>query len=78
MNAAYYDPEKVTRLRKRAGLTKEKFAKALNVTEMTIYRVERGESCSPELLVKIAEFGNTNWKNLLKDQPRSERKIATA
>lgn len=50
---SFYDYQKVAELRRSRGLSKEDMARALGVTLMTVYRIEKG-GCSVELLAKVA------------------------
>jgi transcriptional regulator with XRE-family HTH domain len=67
MKASLYDGGKVRKLREQHGMSKIELAQAAGVTLMTIYRVEGGRHCSPDLLRRIAQIFDTDWRFLLRE-----------
>lgn len=55
MDSRFYDHEKIARARAKKGITQRQLADLTGTKVMTIYRVENGLSCSPELLAEIAQ-----------------------
>jgi len=68
MNAEHYNPELLATARKKAT-TKTELAKTLGVTKMTIYRAEKGESVSYELLSEICREIGIDVKSILVSTP---------
>lgn len=64
MDKQHYNPEILAAARKEKTTQKE-LAEALGVTEMTIYRAEKGESVSYELLSEICRSIGINVKQIL-------------
>lgn len=62
--------------RVRRPMTQGELAKAIGVSLMTICRVERGNSCSPKLLYRLAEYFEVDWRTLLTELyvPKTSRK----
>ena len=67
MKSTLYDCSKVRKLREQNGMSKLELAKTVGVTLMTIYRVENGRHCSPDLLRRIAQTFDTDWRLLLRE-----------
>jgi len=65
MKAPFYDRMKVRKLRESAGLSRAALALEMGVSLMTIHRVENGTACSTELLMRIAEHFDIDWRLLL-------------
>jgi DNA-binding XRE family transcriptional regulator len=72
MNAAHYNPEILASARK-AKFTQKEIAEKLNVTEMTIHRVETGQAASFELLSDMCSHLGLDVKDILNSTP--EKKI---
>lgn len=68
MNAEHYNPELLATVRKQK-ITQKDLAEKLGVTEMTIYRAEKGESVSYELLSEICREIGIDIKNILVSTP---------
>jgi transcriptional regulator with XRE-family HTH domain len=68
MDGRQYDHHRLKRLRERAGLTQTELAQRVNVTLMTIYRVESGRNCSLQLLHRLAAELGVAWKSLLRSE----------
>lgn len=75
MDGRFYDHAKVAKLRSDAGMTQEQLADELEVTPITISRVENGHSASPDLLARIARRFGKNLADLLYSHPLEEGKI---
>lgn len=69
MDSRFYDHEKIARARIKNGITQKQLADLTDTKVMTIYRVENGLSCSPELLAEIAQHLGLSYKSLIKDNP---------
>lgn len=72
MDKQHYNPDILARLRKEKTTQKE-LAETLGVTEMTIYRAEKGESVSFELLSDICREIGIDVKQIL--IPTADKKI---
>ncbi len=64
MDKQHYNPEILAAARKQKTTQKE-LAETLGVTEMTIYRAEKGESVSFELLADICREIGIDVKQIL-------------
>ena len=65
MKAPFYDRMKVRKLRESAGVSRAVLASDMGVSLMTIHRVENGDACSTDLLMRIAERFDADWRLLL-------------
>lgn len=68
MNAEHYNPELLATARKKK-LTQKELAEKLDVTEMTIYRAEKGQGASYELLSDICREIGIDVKDILISTP---------
>ena len=68
MNSNHYNPAKLAKLREKK-LTQRQLADKLGVTEMTIYRAEKGERVSYELLSSICIQIGVDVKEILISTP---------
>jgi len=61
-------PKTVEKLRKKAGLSQEKFARLADVSNNTIINIEAGKQNNPtiETLIKIAKALNVGVEDLMK------------
>lgn len=75
MNSTHYDPIKLTQLRE-GKMTQKQLAAVLEVTEMTVYRAEKGSSASYELLLKICGIFGVDIRDIL--TPEKAEKILAA
>jgi transcriptional regulator with XRE-family HTH domain len=76
MKSSLYDGRKVRKLREQHGMSKAQLAQSVGVTLMTIYRVENGKHCSPDLLRRIAEHFDADWRLLLKEPSARKKQIS--
>jgi transcriptional regulator with XRE-family HTH domain len=74
MDARFYDSTRLVRLREKKGKTQEQVAEELDVTQMTICRVETGKGVSFELLYRLARYYSVPYKSLLREPPPAEGK----
>ncbi len=64
------------RIRKiRGGLTQKQFAEILGIKQNYVSRYERGRIPPPEVLVKIAEFGNVSIDWILVGREKVSEKM---
>ena len=73
--SSMYDGRKIRDLRTRHRfdgdgmhdpMTQAQLARKVGVTTLTIYRAEGGLSCSPDLLLSIAQALKVDWRTLLR------------
>lgn len=65
MNASHYNSAKLALAREQKQLTQKNIAEKLGVTEMTVYRAEKGINASYELLVKFCELVDLDIREIL-------------
>ncbi len=70
--------EKLTKLRKEAGLSQEELGNMLNVARQTISKWELGET-TPEMdkLIKMSEVFNITLDELIKDEKSEQEMVNT-
>lgn len=73
MDSRYYDNRKLRECRKKAGLTQEAVAEAIDLTKQQVSRIELGDSCSPETLVRFAALLEQSWLDFLVAFPLSSQ-----
>ncbi len=72
MDARYYKNDWISEMRRQRGLTQPQMARILECCLMQYYRIERGRSCSPVLLAKIAKHFGIPFPTLWRDNPLEE------
>lgn len=76
MKSTLYNGAKVRKLREQYGMSKAQLAQSVGVSLMTIYRVENGLNCSPDLLKRIAECFDSDWRLFLTESPARTEQIS--
>lgn len=66
MNSEYYKHELIRELRKAAGLTQAELADRVNLTSVSISRIETGCACSFDNVCRIANALGVPWWRLLR------------
>lgn len=59
-------PNRITELRRSNGISQEKLAEELNVTQASVSLYENGSNIPPDILVSIAKYFDVTLEYLLK------------
>lgn len=78
MDAKHYYCQKLVDARMLRGKTQQEIAEALNVDRQTIYRAERGQAVSYELLAELCGHYEIPMTNIIVPTPDLKPDLAVA